>query len=102
MIQLKIIHLNHSAKLTVPAEYERVVRAQSIGLDHDPEKYTLRWLGAEFTFTTEEESRMVQLIDRGNTLRQAMSLLSEMMYPLPDRTFNGRGGRMCRGEERND
>lgn len=67
MIQLKINHMNHSAKLTVPAEYERVVLALwSVGLDHDPEKYTLRWLGAEFTSTTEEESRMVQLIDRGN------------------------------------
>ena len=82
MIQLKITHLGHSAKLTFPAKYERVALALwTIGLDHDPEKYTLRRLGAEFTSTTEEESRMVQLIDRGNTLRQAMSLLSEMMYP---------------------
>ena len=49
MIQLKISHLDHSAKLTFPAKYERVVLALwSIGLDHDPEKYTLRRLGAEF------------------------------------------------------
>ena len=82
MIQLKISHLDHSAKLTFPAKYERVVLALwSIGLDHDPEKYTLRRLGAEFTSTTEEESHMVQLIDPGNTLMQALCLLSEMMYP---------------------
>ena len=48
-----INHLNHSAKLTVPTAYERVVLALcSIGLDLDPEKYTLRRLGAEFTSTT--------------------------------------------------
>ena len=82
MIQLKISHLDHSAKLTFPAKYERVVLALwSIGLDHDPEKYTLRRLGAEFTSTTEEESHMVRLIDPGNTLMQALCLLSEMMYP---------------------
>ena len=82
MIQLKITHLGHSAKLTFPAKYERVVLALwSIGLDHDPEKYTLRRLGAEFSFTTEEESHMVRLIDPGNTLMQALCLLSEMMYP---------------------
>ena len=82
MIQLKIKHLSQSAKLTVPAEYERVILALwSIGLDHDPEKYTLRRLGAEFTSSTEEESRMIQLVDPGNTLMQAMCLLNEMMYP---------------------
>lgn len=82
MIQLKISHLDHSAKLTFPAKYERVVLALwSIGLDHDPEKYTLRRLGAEFTSTTEEESQMIRLIDPGNTLMQALCLLSEMMYP---------------------
>ena len=82
MIQLKISHLDHSAKLTFPAKYERVVLALwSIGLDHDPEKYTLRRLGAEFTSTTEEESQMIRLIDPGNTLMQALCLLSEMIYP---------------------
>lgn len=82
MIQLKITHLGHSAKLTFPAKYERVALALwTIGLDRDPEKYTLRRLGAEFTSTTEEESRMVRLIDPGNTLMQALCLLSEMMYP---------------------
>ena len=82
MIQLKIKHLGHSAKLTFPAKYERVALALwTIGLDRDPEKYTLRRLGAEFTSTTEEESRMIQLIDPGNTLMQAMCLLNEMMYP---------------------
>lgn len=81
MIQLKITHLGHSAKMTFPVKYERVVLALwSIGLDHDPEKYTLRRLGAEFSFTTEEESHMVRLIDPGNTLMQALCLLSEMMY----------------------
>ena len=53
MIQLRITHLGHSAKLTFPA---------TIGLDRDPEKYTLRWLGAEFTSTTKEEANMVRLI----------------------------------------
>lgn len=82
MIQLKITHLGHSAKLTFPAKYERVALALwTIGLDRDPEKYTLRRLGAEFSFTTEEESHMVRLIDPGNTLMQALCLLSEMMYP---------------------
>ena len=82
MIQLKIKHLGHSAKLTFPAKYERVALALwTIGLDRDPEKYTLRRLGAEFTSTTEEESHMVRLIDPGNTLMQALCLLSEMMYP---------------------
>ena len=82
MIQLKISHLDHSAKLTFPAKYERVVLALwSIGLDHNPEKYILRRLGAEFSSTTEEESHMVRLIDPGNTLMQALCLLSEMMYP---------------------
>ena len=43
MIQLKIKHLGHSAKLTFPAKYERVALALwTIGLDRDPEKYTLR------------------------------------------------------------
>ena len=82
MIQLKISHLDHSAKLTFPAKYERVALALwTIGLDRDPEKYTLRRLGAEFTSTTEEEANMVRLIDPGNTLMQALCLLSEMMYP---------------------
>lgn len=82
MIQLKIKHLGHSAKLTFPAKYERVALALwTIGLDRDPEKYTLRRLGAEFTSTTEEEANMVRLIDPGNTLMQALCLLSEMMYP---------------------
>lgn len=82
MIQLKIKHLRHSAKLTFPAKYERVALALwTIGLDRDLEKYTLRRLGAEFTSTTEEESQMIQLIDPGNTLMQALCLLSEMMYP---------------------
>ena len=82
MIQLKITHLGHSAKLTFPAKYERVALALwTIGLDRDPEKYTLRRLGAEFTSTTEEESQMIRLIDPGNTLMQALCLLSEMMYP---------------------
>ena len=82
MIQLKIKHLGHSAKLTFPAKYERVALALwTIGLDRDPEKYTLRRLGAEFTSTTEEESQMIRLIDPGNTLMQALCLLSEMMYP---------------------
>ena len=82
MIQLKISHLGHSAKLTFPVKYERVVLdLWSIGLDHDPEKYKLRRLGAEFTSTTEEESQMIRLIDPGNTLMQALCLLSEMMYP---------------------
>lgn len=82
MIQLKITHLDHSAKLTFPAKYERVVLALwTIGLDRDPEKYTLRRLGAEFTPTTDEEANMVHLIDPGNTLMQALCLLSEMMYP---------------------
>ena len=82
MIQLKISHLGHSAKLTFPAKYERVALALwTIGLDRDPEKYTLRRLGAEFTSTTEEEANMVRLIDPGNTLMQALCLLSEMMYP---------------------
>ena len=82
MIQLKITHLGHSAKLTFPVKYERVALALwTIGLDRDPEKYTLRRLGAEFTSTTEEEANMVRLIDPGNTLMQALCLLSEMMYP---------------------
>ena len=82
MIQLKIKHLGHSAKLTFPAKYERVALVLwTIGLDRDPEKYTLRRLGAEFTSTTEEEANMVRLIDPGNTLMQALCLLSEMMYP---------------------
>lgn len=82
MIQLKIKHLGHSAKLTFPAKYERVALALwTIGLDRDPEKYTLRRLGAEFTSTTEEESQMIRLIDPGNTLMQALCLLSDMMYP---------------------
>ena len=82
MIQLKIKHLGHSAKLTFPAKYERVALALwTIGLDRDLEKYTLRRLGAEFTSTTEEEANMVRLIDPGNTLMQALCLLSEMMYP---------------------
>ena len=82
MIQLKISHLGHSAKLTFPAKYERVALALwTIGLDRDLEKYTLRRLGAEFTSTTEEESQMIRLIDPGNTLMQALCLLSEMMYP---------------------
>ena len=65
MIQLKITHLGHSAKLTFPAKYERVALALwTIGLDRDPEKYTLRRLGAEFTSTTEEESQMISVFGR--------------------------------------
>ena len=79
----------NSAKLTFPAKYERVALALwTIGLDRDPEKYTLRRLGAEFISTTEEESRMVRLIDPGNTLMQAPCQRSEMMYPtypVPER-----------------
>lgn len=82
MIQLKIRHMDHKAILTVPAEYERVILALwTLGLDRDPEKYTLRQLGAEFTFTTEEESHMVQLIDHRSTLMSALCILSEMVYP---------------------
>lgn len=66
MIQLKISHMDQIAKLTIPAEYERVVLAfWTLGLDRDrdPEKYTLRRLNAEFSFDTQEESQMVRLID---------------------------------------
>ena len=80
MIQLKIKHMDHKAILTVPAEYERVTLALwTIGLDRDPEKYTLRQLEAEFTSTTEEESQMVRLIDPRSSLMNALCLLSEMV-----------------------
>ena len=82
MIQLKINNMDHKAILTVPADYERVVLALwTIGLDRDPEKYTLRQLDAEFTYTTEEESQMVRLIDPRNSLMNALCFLSEMVYP---------------------
>ena len=69
MIQLKINNMDHKAILTFPADYERVVLALwTIGLDRDPEKYTLRQLDAEFTYTTEEESQMVRLIDPKSSL----------------------------------
>ena len=43
MIQLKINNMDHKAVLTVPADYERVTLALwTLGLDRDPEKYTLR------------------------------------------------------------
>lgn len=82
MIQLTIRFMRHKAILTVPAEYDRMKRALwTLGLDQDPEKYTLRQLGAEFSATTEVESHMVQVVDPGNNLKYAMYLLSEMMYP---------------------
>lgn len=82
MIQLKINNMDHKAILTVPADYERVVLALwTIGLDRDPEKYTLRQLDAEFTYTTEEESQMVRLIDPRSSLMNALCFLSEMVYP---------------------
>ena len=82
MIQLKINHMDHKAVLTVPTDYERVTLALWIlGLDRDPEKYTLRQLDAEFTYTTEEESQMVRLIDPRDSLMNALCLLSEMVYP---------------------
>ena len=69
MIQLKINNMDHKAVLTVPADYERVTLALwTLGLDRDPEKYTLRQLDAEFTYTTEEESQMVRLIDPRSSL----------------------------------
>ena len=69
MIQLKINHMDHKAVLTVPTDYERVTLALwTLGLDRDPEKYTLRQLEAEFTYTTEEESQMVRLIDPRDSL----------------------------------
>ena len=82
MIQLNIKHMDHKAVLTVPAEYERVILALwTLGLDRDTEKYTLHQLDAEFTFTTEEESQMVRLIDPRSSLMNALCLLSEMVYP---------------------
>lgn len=82
MIQLKIRHMDHKAILTVPAEYERVILALwTLGLDRDPEKYTLRQLGAEFSSTTEEEAHMIQLIDPRRSLMNALCILSEMVYP---------------------
>lgn len=82
MIQLKINNMDHKAILTVPAEYERVVLALwTIGLDRDPEKYTIWQLDAEFTYTTEEESQMVRLIDPRSSLMNALCFLSEMVYP---------------------
>ena len=82
MIQLKINNMDHKAILTVPADYERVILALwTIGLDRDPEKYTHRQLDAEFTYTTEEESQMVRLIDPRSSLMNALCFLSEMVYP---------------------
>ena len=82
MIQLKIKHMDHKAILTVPTEYERVTLALwTLGLDRDPEKYTLRQLDAEFTYTTEEESQMMRLIDPRSSLMNTLCLLSEMVYP---------------------
>lgn len=82
MIQLKINNMDHKAILTVPADYERVILALwTIGLDRDPEKYILRQLDAEFTYTTEEESQMVRLIDPRSSLMNALCFLSEMVYP---------------------
>ena len=81
MIQLKINNMDHKALLTVPTDYERVILALwTIGLDRDPEKYTLRQLDAEFTYTTEEESQMVRLIDPRSSLMNALCFLSEMVY----------------------
>lgn len=82
MIQLKINNMDHKAVLTVPADYERVTLALwTLGLDREPEKYTLRQLDAEFTYTTEEESQMVRLIDPRSFRMNALCLLSEMVYP---------------------
>ena len=81
MIQLKINNMDHKAILTVPADYERVTLALwTLGLDRDPEKYTLRQLEAEFTYTTEEESQMVRLIDPRSSLMNALYFLSELVY----------------------
>ena len=57
MIQLKINNMDHKAILTVPADHERVILALwTIGLDRDPEKYTLRQLDAEFTWNVQAGS----------------------------------------------
>ena len=73
--------MDHKAILTVPDEFERVTLALwTIGLDRDPEKYTLRQLEAEFTSTTEEESQMLRLVDPRISLMNALCILSEMVY----------------------
>ena len=88
MIQLKINNMDHKAILTVPTDYERVTLALwTLGLDRDPEKYTLRQLEAEFTYTTEEESQMVRLIDPRSSLMNALCFLSEMVYRMFYRYF---------------
>ena len=82
MIRMKMEHLDHSVELQLPTEYEHVlVSLWRLGLNRDPQKYTLADLNAVFQYDTPEEHQMVRLIEANDTLMYALISLHEMLAP---------------------
>lgn len=82
MIRMILEHFDHTVELKLPAEYEHLlVSLWKLGLNRDPQKYTLGDLNAVFQYDTPEEHQMIRLIDANDTLMYAMVSLHEMLAP---------------------
>ena len=89
MIKLILKRFDRTVELKAPTEYEHVLLCLwRLGLDRDPAKYTLKDLGAVFTYDDPEEHQIIRLINMEDTLLDALILLHQMMappYPVADR-----------------
>ena len=89
MMKLILKQFDRTVELKVPTEYEHILLCLwRLGLDRDPAKYTLKDLGAVFSYDDPEEHQIIRLVNMGDTLLDALILLHQMMappYPVADR-----------------
>ena len=82
MMKLILKQFDRTVELKVPTEYEHVLLCLwRLGLDRDPAKYTLKDLGAVFSYDDPEEHQILRLVNMGDTLQDALILLHQMMAP---------------------
>lgn len=79
MITLILNRYGKKESMEISPCYEKVLLTLwKLGLDRDPEKYTLRQLGATFQYETPEEHQMVRIISGNDTLMDALLALMRM------------------------
>ena len=82
MIKLILKRFGRTVELKVPTECEHVLLCLwRLGLDRDPAKFTLKDLGAVFSYDDPEEHQIIRLINVEDTLLDALILLHQMMAP---------------------
>lgn len=79
MITIILNRYGKKESMEISPCYEKVLLTLwKLGLDRDPEKYTLKELGATFTYETPEEHQMVRIINANDTLMDALLALMRM------------------------